>query len=122
MGGEVTEVLLYCHDCIYLIIGSFSVFSYIRECQFHSSTWSTQTWDYFDLFIEKCLQKCYIFTLKIDIGRLVNLCTKENKTLFTFLTTENLSGLPCSHECKSGAYSDLSSYAEKIMRVNAFTP
>ena len=33
-----------------------------------------QTWDYFDLFIEKCLQKCYIFTLKIDNGRLVKLC------------------------------------------------
>ena len=36
---------------------------------------------------------------------------KENQTLFTFLTTENLSGLPCSHECKYGVYSDLSSYA-----------
>ena len=33
-----------------------------------------QTWDYFDLFIEKCLQKCYIFTLKIDNGRSVNPC------------------------------------------------
>ena len=31
-------------------------------------------WDYFDLFIEKCLQKCYIFTPKIDNGRLLNLC------------------------------------------------
>ena len=27
---------------------------------------------------------------------------KEKQTLFTFLTTENLSGLPCSHECKYG--------------------
>ena len=71
MGGQVTEVLLY---CIYSIIGSFSVFSYTRESWFHSSTWSTQTWDYFDLLIEKCLQKCYIFTLKIDNGRLVNIC------------------------------------------------
>ena len=36
------------------------------------------------------------------------------KTLFTFLTTENLSRLPCSHECKYGAYSDLSSYAVNL--------
>ena len=34
---------------------------------------------------------------------------KENQTLFTFLTTEKLSELPCSHECKYGVYSDLSS-------------
>ena len=38
----------------------------------------------------------------------------KNQTLFTFLTTENLSGLPCSHECKYGAYSDLSSYAVNL--------
>ena len=36
---------------------------------------------------------------------------KENQTLFTFLTTENLSRLPCSHECTYRACSDLSSYA-----------
>ena len=34
---------------------------------------------------------------------------KKNKP-FTFLTTENLSKLPCSHECKYLTYSDLSSY------------
>ena len=33
----------------------------------------------------------------------------ENQTLFTFLTTENL-----SHECKYGAYSDLSNYAVNL--------
>ena len=38
----------------------------------------------------------------------------ENQTLFTFLTTENLSGLPCSHESKYGAHSDLSSYAVNL--------
>ena len=38
----------------------------------------------------------------------------ENQTLFTFLTTENLSRLPCLHECKYGAYSDLSSYAVNL--------
>ena len=32
-----------------------------------------------------------------DPGRLHGKHAKENQTLFTFLTTENLSGLPCSH-------------------------
>ena len=49
-----------------------------------------------------------------DRGRLHGKHAKENQTLFTFLTTENLSGLPCSHECKYGAYSDLSSYAVNL--------
>ena len=31
-----------------------------------------------------------------------------------FLTTENLSELPCSHECKYGVYSDLSGYAVNL--------
>ena len=35
---------------------------------------------------------------------------RNPKTLLRFLTTENLSGLPCSHECKYGEYSDLFSY------------
>ena len=40
---------------------------------------------------------------------------KENQTtLFTFLTAENLSGHPCSHECKYGAYSDLFSYVVNL--------
>ena len=39
---------------------------------------------------------------------------KENQTLFTFLTAENLSGLFCSHVCKYGAYSDLSSYTVNV--------
>ena len=38
----------------------------------------------------------------------------ENQTLFTFLTTENLYGLPYPHECKYGAYSDLFSYAVNL--------
>ena len=33
-------------------------------------------------------------------GRLYGKHAKENQTLFTFLTTENLSRLSCSHECK----------------------
>ena len=32
-----------------------------------------------------------------DPGRLHGKHVKENQTLFTFLTTENLSGLSCSH-------------------------
>ena len=51
-----------------------------------------------------------------DPGRLHGKHAKENQTLFTFLTTANLSGLPCSHECKYGAYSDLSSYAVNLPR------
>ena len=40
----------------------------------------------------------------------------ENETIFTFFTTENLSGLPCSHDCKYVhiACSDLSSYAVNL--------
>ena len=38
-----------------------------------------------------------------DPGHLHGKQTKESQTLFTFLTTANLSGLPCSHECKYGA-------------------
>ena len=49
-----------------------------------------------------------------DSGRLHGKHAKENQTLFTFLTTENLSRLSCSHECKYGAYSDLSSYTVNV--------
>ena len=51
-----------------------------------------------------------------DPGRLHDKYAKENQTLFTFPTAENLSRLPCSHECKYGAYSDLSSYAVNLPR------
>ena len=61
-------------------------------------------------------QRIRIYPGKIspDPGRLHGKHAKENQTLFTFLTTEDLSGLPCSHECKYGAYSDLSSYAVNL--------
>ena len=36
---------------------------------------------------------------------------KENQTLFMFLTTDDLSRLPCSHQYIYRACSDLSSYA-----------
>ena len=49
-----------------------------------------------------------------DPGRLHGKHAKENRTLFTFLTFESLSRLPCSQECKYGAYSGLSSYAANL--------
>ena len=54
--------------------------------------------------------KFILVKISLDPGRLHGKHAKENQTLFTFLATENLSELPCSHECKYGAYSDLSSY------------
>ena len=58
--------------------------------------------------------KFILVKISPDPGRLHGKRTKESQTLLTFLTTENLSGLPCSHECKYGAYSDLSSYAVNL--------
>ena len=58
--------------------------------------------------------KFILVKISPDPGRLHGKHAIENQTLFTFLTTENLSGLPCSHECKYGAYSDLSSYAVNL--------
>ena len=61
--------------------------------------------------------KFILVKISQDLGRLHGKHAKENQTLFTFLTTENfISGLPCSHECKYGAYSDLSSYAVNLPR------
>ena len=53
--------------------------------------------------------KCILVKISSDPGQ-----RNPNQTLFTFLTTENLSRLPCLHECKYGAYSDLSSYAVNL--------
>ena len=58
--------------------------------------------------------KFILVKISPDPGRLHGKHAKENQTLFLFLTTENLSGLPCSHQCKYGAYSDLSSYAVNL--------
>ena len=60
--------------------------------------------------------KFILVKISPDPGRLHGTHAKENQTLFTFLTAENLSRLPCSHKCKYGTYSDLST------QVNAFTP
>ena len=58
--------------------------------------------------------KFILVKISPDPGRLHGKHAIENQTLFTFLTTENLSALPCSHKCKYGAYSDLSSYAVNL--------
>ena len=58
--------------------------------------------------------KFILVKISPDPERLDGKYAKENQTLFTFLTTENLSGLSCSHECKYGAYSDLSSYTVNV--------
>ena len=58
--------------------------------------------------------KFILVKISPDPGRLNGKHAIENQTLFTFLTTENLSELPCSHECKYRAYSDLSSYAVNL--------
>ena len=60
--------------------------------------------------------KFILVKISLDPGRLHDKDAKENQTLFTFLTTENLSGLPCSQECKYEAYSDLSSYTVCLPR------
>ena len=60
--------------------------------------------------------KFILVKISLDRGRLHSEHAKENQTLFTFLTAENLSRLPCPHECKYGAYSDLSSYAVNLPR------
>ena len=46
--------------------------------------------------------KFVLVKISPDSGRLHGKHAKENQTLLTFLTTDNLSGLPCSHECKYG--------------------
>ena len=58
--------------------------------------------------------KFILVKISPDSGLLHGKHAIENQTLFMFLTTENLSGLPCSHECKYGAYSDLSSYVVNL--------
>ena len=59
--------------------------------------------------------KFILVKISPDPGRLHGKHAEENQTLFTYLTTKNLSGLPSgSHECKYGACSDLSSYAVNL--------
>ena len=57
--------------------------------------------------------KFILVKISPDPERLNGKHAKENQTLFTFLTAENLSGLFFT-QCKCGAYSDLSSYAVNL--------
>ena len=55
--------------------------------------------------------RIYPGKVKFILVKFHRLQDKENQTLFRFLTTtENLSGLSYSHECKYGEYSNLFSY------------
>ena len=58
--------------------------------------------------------KFILVKISPDPGRLHGKHAKENQTLFTFITTDNFSGLPCSQEYKYGTCSDLSSYAVNL--------
>ena len=60
--------------------------------------------------------KFILVKISPDPGHLHGKHAIESQTLFMFLTAENLSRLPCSQECRYGAYSDLSSYAENLHR------
>ena len=60
--------------------------------------------------------KFILVKISPDPGHLHDKHAIENQPIFTFLTTENLSRLPCSHEYKYGAYSDLSSYDVNLPR------
>ena len=60
--------------------------------------------------------KFILVKISPDPGRSHGKHAKENQPLLAFLTTENFPGLPCSHECKYGAYSNLSSYAVNLPR------
>ena len=62
--------------------------------------------------------KSILVKISSDPGSQHGKHVKENQTLFTFLTTENLSGLPCSHECKY-----VFSFPQLCGKlVNTFTP
>ena len=57
--------------------------------------------------IYPCKLKFILVNISSDPGQ------RKPNSIHVF-TTENLSGLPCSHERKYGAYSDLSSYAVNL--------
>ena len=64
--------------------------------------------------------KFILVKISSDPGRLHGRHAKENQTLFTFLTTLNLSGLPCSHECKYSVFRFVQLCC-RFTQVNAFT-
>ena len=64
--------------------------------------------------------KFILVKISPDPGRLHGRHAKENQTLFTFLTTLNLSGLPCSHKCKYSVFRFVQLCC-KFIQVNAST-
>ena len=92
---------------------SFDMFIYARseQCDLGPNYTTTNT-QRFRIYPGKL--KFILVKISPNPGPLHGKHAKENQTLFTLLTTENLSGLPCLHECKYGEYSDLSSYAVNL--------
>ena len=70
--------------------------------------------------IYPCKLKFILVKISPDPGHLHCRHAKESQTLFTFLTTVNLSGLPCSHECKYSIFRFVQLCC-KFTQVNAFT-
>ena len=66
--------------------------------------------------------KFILVKISPDPGRLHGKHAIENQTLFTFLTTENLPGLPYSHKCKMEPIQFIVQLCCKLTWVNAFTP
>ena len=95
--------------------GSFHMFIYARSKQCDLGPIYTIT-NMQRIRIYPGKLKFILVKISPDPGRLHGKHAIEDQTLFMFLNIENLSGLPCSHECKYGAYSDLSSYAVNLPR------
>ena len=96
------------------------------SCSFHMFIYArSEQCDFGPIYTITTMQRIRIYPGKLkfilvkispDPGRLHGKHAIENQILFTFLTAENLSRLPCSQECKYGAYSDLSSNAVNLPR------
>ena len=93
--------------------GSFHMFVYARSEQCDLGPIYTIT-NMQRIRIYPGKMKFILVKISPDPGRLHGKHAKESQTLFTFLTTKNLSGLSCSHDCKYRAYSDLSSYTVNV--------
>ena len=79
---------------------SFHMFIYARseQCDLGPIYTITNT-QHIRIYLGKL--KFIMVKISPDPGRLHGKHAKENQTLFTFLTTENLSRLSCSHEYKT---------------------
>ena len=96
-----------------MVAAPFHMFIYTRSEQSDSGPIYTTT-NMQSIRIYPGKLKFILVRISPDPGRLHGKHAIENQTLFTFLTTENLSGLPCSDECTYETYLDLSSYAVNL--------